>query len=165
VIIVLIATFVSGFYTVYSSPYIQSVNIQTTNYQIKGVNWLISETKLPIEAWTDNNIAAIAAGLYGYNETQSSFVRDVTKDLLFNYLGYTNYSSLSYDEQLDLNQLGYSPKPVYVVIDKFMMFDFINPQVHLSMSDLDKLNSKVTDDQVYSNGECWIYAVNATISN
>jgi hypothetical protein len=163
VIVVLIAAFVSGFYTVYSGPYIQTVNIQTTNYEIKGVEWLISHMKRPMEVWTGNKIGAIAAGLYGLNETQSSFVRDVEREFLLNYLGYTNDSSLSYGEQLYLRQLGYNPKPVFVVIDEFMMF-YVTSEFHSSMSDLDKLNSKVTDDQVYCNGEYWVYSVNATIS-
>jgi hypothetical protein len=164
ILALLTLSFATGLFVVYQSPYIENVNLQTSDHQVQTTKWLVKNTGPSFQVWADNHYASMAAGLFGYNETKKNFVRDLTREMLILYLGYQNKTSLTSAESSYFNQLLLSPKPVYVITDVFMTF-YITSQIKLSPSTLQEQNNRSASNLVYDNGECQAYYVNAGFSS
>jgi uncharacterized membrane protein len=162
ILTLLTLSFVTGLFVVYQSPYVGTVNLQTSDHQIGTTKWLVKNANSSFQVWADNHYASMAAGLFGYKEREN-FVRDLTREMLLLYLGYVNKTSLTSAGSSYLNQLSLSPKPVYVITDVFMTF-YITTQFQLSQSKLEEQNNVPTADLIYDNNECQVYYVDAAAS-
>jgi hypothetical protein len=164
ILTLLTLSFVAGLFVVYPSPYVQSINLQTSDHQIQTTKWLVKNTGSSFQVWADNHYASMAAGLFGYNNTKGNFVRDLTRHMLLIYLGYQNKTPLTSSESWYLRQYSGSPHPVYVIVDVFMTF-YLTRQIRLSPSKLQEQNNLPASNLVYDNGECQAYYVNAGFSS
>ncbi|WP_455284403.1 hypothetical protein [[Eubacterium] cellulosolvens] len=146
--------FASGLFVMYPSPYIQSSSSQTTEQQIVGTSWLVGRTRPPTQIWSGDEIAAIGAGLFGYDfvyREPLTLIRSYSffqsKALLLTYLGYELGIDLSRPAGID---------QAFIVIDPIAK-ELGVMGVRVTDKDIQMLHSDQSSNLIYASGEYLMY--------